>query len=251
MEKQYRWAKVLNGDPRIDSYKWEFLRRNQEFQRDYAALANQFPEWIAEHGGLVGSDSTSDQGKLSFYREYVLPAASKITERWWVIGPVHPTLSSIPNQVPPEVDPPSFYNPHEVESGSVWAVTERFSHTPGPFTPRELRFLVTQIDIAQPLETIFAELEFWIENAKSRYRTYIGPLPSFRKRRRARLEEYDSYLRVWDLRMQGFTFERIAFQLFPREMRNEGVRGAMTKRVRSQFQRAKKLIEGEYRQIGG
>jgi len=246
MEQKYRWEKVLNGDPRIDGYKWEFLRRNQEFQRDYAAFASQFPEWITEYGGLISSTSINDPAALPIFHEHV----SKISQRWWVMAPMDPSRS-IPSQLPEDFDPPSFYKPLEVESGSSWAVTQYGSNVRGPFTARELRFPVFQIDIAQPLEMILAEVEFWIENSKLTYRSYIGPVPEFRRRRRARLEEYESYLKVWDLRVQGLTFEQIAFRLFPRQMKNEDVRDAMTKRMRSQFLRAEKLIEGEYKQIGG
>ena len=231
-------------DPRIDGYrKWEFLRRNQEFQKDYAALENQFPEWIGEYGGLISPGP-------SFYPEHMASAVHEISKRWWVMAPIHPSLS-IPSQLPCDFDPPSFYKPLEVESGSSWAVTQYGSNVRGPFTARELRFPVFQIDIAQPLEMILAEVEFWIENSRLTYRSYIGPVPEFRRRRRARLEEYESYLKVWDLRVQGLTFEQIAFRLFPRQMKNEDIRDAMTKRMRSQFLRAKKLIEGEYKQIGG
>lgn len=95
----------------------------------------------------------------------------------------------------------------------------------------ELRFVKFQIDIAQPLESIFAGLEVRIEIAKSWYRFHISELPDFRKRPRVRLQEYDSYLKVWDLRQQNLTFEEMAFRLFPREMKNLNNRGSMMKRV--------------------
>ena len=244
MEEKYRWEKVLNGDPRIDAYKWEFLRRNEEFKRQYAALAKDFPEWISEAGTLISPAP-------SFYPERLSAAIQSLTDRWGIMDPIHPSLSSTA-QLPPGDDPPSFEKPHEVESGAAWAVTQPsiFSHRDS-FTAEELRHLVFEIDIAQPFELICAELDFYIELARQTYESQVGPLPAFRKRRRTRFEEYDSYLKVWDLRMeQGLTFEQIAFRLFPREMKKEDIRDAVTKRVRSQFQRAKKLIQGEYRQIG-
>jgi hypothetical protein len=58
-------------------------------------------------------------------------------------------------------------------------------------------------------------------------------------------------LLAWDLRKRNFTFEEIAFELFPREMVNRDYRSTVIKRVRSQFQRAQQLIDGDYRQIEG
>src|SRR4051812_12296996 len=99
MESEYRWAKILSGDPRIDRYKWEFLRRNREFQKEYETFANQFPEWIGEYGELISPDPF-------FYPEQVAAAVHNITDRWWVMSPIRP--SSMASQIPPDLDPPSF-----------------------------------------------------------------------------------------------------------------------------------------------
>src|SRR4051812_3985754 len=114
MEKKLQWDKI-NGDPRIDAYKWEFLRRNEEFQEHYAAFAHQFPEWITEYGGLITPARVDQRKRLPFFDAPVRAAAHAITNRWWVVNPVHPGLSSIPSQLPRDVDPPFFRKANEVE----------------------------------------------------------------------------------------------------------------------------------------
>ena len=222
-------------------------------------FANQFPQWIARHGGLIPRSFIDDPEARALFNDQVEPAAWKITKRWCINSPFDPALSCDPSQFASGISPPSFDKPQRVEDGcenkpELFQPTVLDCSTPSISvrqTPMELRFVKFQIDIAQPLDSIFAELEVQIEIAKSWYRFHIGELPDFRKRPRVRLQEYDSYLKVWDLRQQGLTFEEIAFRLFPREMKILNSRSAITKRVRSHFQRAKQLIEGEYRQIEG
>ena len=250
-----RWEK-LAGNHRVDEYKWEFLRRNEDYQLDYAAFANQFPEWVKGYGVGIPLDRLKQSGpeEWAFLHNKVYPAVWKLSERWYIRDLIDPLRSS--NEASPFFYSESWMREQHSEEGPesdeppTW---DYFSHILGdaPHTPKGLRFIMVPIDIAQPIKRTFAALEVHIEIARSRYRLHIGPLPDSRKRPRARLEEYGSYLMVWDLRRQNLTFEQIAFQLFPREMKNMNSRSAMTKRMRSHFQRAQKLINGEYRQIEG
>jgi Uncharacterized conserved protein (DUF2285) len=259
--KRYQLEKFV-GDPKVARYKWEFLRRNEEYQRDYAALADQFGEWIQRYGGWNPPGYVKDQSPQawSYFREQVEPAVWKVAQRWGIRDPVNPALSRYPPQFLSRDFPisvlkarrPEEENEDNPESPEP-LVRDYFSHMLGdaPHSAKGLSFIKVQIDITQPLETIIAQLEITIEIARSRYRVHIDPLADFRKEARIRLDQYESCLNVWDLRKQDLTFEQIAFRLFQREMEEPAFRNAITKRVRSQFQRAKELIEGGYRQIEG
>jgi hypothetical protein len=257
MNKSNRWASVeLEENLKVRRYKWEFLRRNPEYQTDYAAFADQFDDWYEEHGTWlpVGFSKETNPSAWAFYWEQIEPAAWKITERWGIRNPEDPADSE-PWMLPSiltedQVRTVGSEQEAEPKESAKW---DYFSHILGkvPLTAKGLRFIQAEIDIAQPTAKIFAEVEERVALARARYRHHFGPIAEFRKRPRVRLEEYSSYLRVWDLRKQKLTFEQIAFQLFPREMKILNSRSAMTKRVRSHFQRAQKLIDGEFRQIEG
>ena len=253
MVKGSRWEELV-GDRRIHQYKWEFLRRNEEYQSDYTTFEERFAGWIQMYEGWIppGFVKEDDPEEWSFFQSQVEPAVWKITERWYIRDPTDPTRSYLEAL-------PFFFSEAQVRKKGdeedlesheppTW---DYFSHILGdaPNTPKGLRFIQAPIDITEPNERIFAHLAVRIEIARARYKVHIGPLPDSRRRPRTRLEEYDSYLKVWDLRKQDLTFEQIAFRLFPLEMENVAFRSAVTKRVRSQFQRAQKLIDGDYRQI--
>jgi hypothetical protein len=268
MSKSSRLPKFI-WDPKVNWYKWEFLRRNEEYQKAYAEFHERFRDWLDSHGDWVPSSSMEDDPQgWAFFRNEVASEAAKIMERWDISDPVDPSLSSDrseggPNgrlfvvskstreakdsQFAPELLEPPLSEEEKkriLKSRSwMWGDT--------PKSAKELRFIDFQIDITDTLETIVSHLESRIDDARTRYRVQVGPLPEYRKRPRSRFDQFDTYLLVWDLRKRDLTFEEIAFELFPREMENRDYRSAVTKRVRSQFHRAQKLIDGEYRQIEG
>jgi hypothetical protein len=256
MEKRYRWERFTE-DARVRQFKWEFLRRNEDYQLEYATFANRFPEWISKYGTVRDAPDPSEPDSVSFYEDQISPAVSLISERWGITEPVDPRVSDSSWLVRffqpakdekngPPVGPAVPYK----QEDCVW---DYFTQSLGaaPHTREGLRFVNVQLDITQPLQTLFDHLEIHIEIARSRYRVHIGELPEHRKAPRARLGEYESYLKVWDLRCRNLTFERIAEQLVPGQMENPDSRSAAVKRMRSHFLRAQKLIDGEYRQIEG
>lgn len=270
MGKSYRWER-FGEDPRLRHYKWEFLRRNEEYQKDYAAFEERFSEWLQRNGGWVPRVSKDEDPEAwAFFRSQVVRPVGQILQRWGISDPVNPAQSfeyphgsgsesmlllhfSKSSDFTTKDDIDTKFLEPELSEEEKERITDSllFPWDHAPQNPQELRFIKVRIDIAKTLDSIFERLERDIERARLRYRVQVGPLPDFRKRQRIRLDQYDSYLKVWDLRMQDLTFEEIAFLLFPREMENPAHRCAVTKRVRSQFQRARALIYGGYRQIEG
>jgi hypothetical protein len=244
IEKVAKRAQSLLGDHRVAWYRWQFLRRNEEYQREYAAFEARFSEWLKENDGWIPRASRNEDPEgFSFFRREVAPAASLIMDRWGTNDPLDPAegerfLYSLKLGKRAEDIKQELLEPELSEEEK-----QRIK------TAKELRFIEVRIDIAETLDTILERLEERIETARNYYRVRIGPLPDFRKRPRIRLDQYESCLKVWDMRKQNLTFEQIACRLFPFETKNLAFRSTVTKRVRSQFQRAKELIEGGYRQI--
>ena len=53
-------TKQRRNDIEIAYFKWEFLRRNSEYRRDYSAFDQKFGTWIREHGRYPDMKDTSD-----------------------------------------------------------------------------------------------------------------------------------------------------------------------------------------------
>ena len=89
----------------------------REYQKDYAVFANQFPQWIARHGGLIPRSFIDDPEARALFNDQVEPAAWKITKRWCINSPFDPALSCDPSQFASGNSPPSFDKPQRVEDG--------------------------------------------------------------------------------------------------------------------------------------
>jgi hypothetical protein len=111
------------------------------------------------------------------------------------------------------------------------------------------RFIRVEVDITKPNETSIAEVERRIDLARSLYEAQIGPLPDYRRKPRLRLDQYEKYLKVWQLRKEGKSFEQIAREVFPRDMENADQFSPGVKKARSHYNRACELVAGGYRQI--
>ena len=63
--------------------KWEFLRRNAEYRKDYEEFIKEFEPWFAEHGYWF-DETTKPWGteNLHFFATVIAPRAKAICERW-------------------------------------------------------------------------------------------------------------------------------------------------------------------------
>jgi hypothetical protein len=269
MAKSKRFINLIR-DLKVSRYKWEFLRRNEEYQKAYAHFFKRFGgAWLNSQGEWAPSTSSEDDPQgWAFFRNEVASEAAKIMERWDITSPVDPSFSFDGSDGGPFVRPIFFINsmrgakdsqpnpellepplPEEEKKRILKTYSWKWDYIPK--SAKELQFIDFQIDITDTLETIITNVESLVDEARARHRVQVGPLPESRKRPRKRLDHFDTYLLAWDLRKRNFTFEEIAFELFPREMVNRDYRSTVIKRVRSQFQRAQQLIDGDYRQIEG
>jgi hypothetical protein len=261
-------------------FQWEFLRRNEDYKKDYAAFESRFREWFRENGNwFVETVESPTPLAKAFFRSEVAPAAKVIMQRWGISEPVNPASNfdvNTGNQTKPGMNPmvPFFSPPEDQDDRDLRALEpelsaaekERISRAisiietmdsfsssakkPQSSKKREdYRFIEVRIDITESLESTFQRVGSRIEEARDFYRVRVGCLPDHRRKPRLRLDQYNCYLKAWDLRKQGKTFEEIAREMFPREMQNAGRFSPAIKKARSHYKRACELVAGGYRQI--
>lgn len=260
------------AETQVSWFKWEFLRRNEDYQKDYAAFEERFGSWFKRNGywwSRTGPAYGSDA--LFFLYSQIGPVANEICRRWDVSDPFDPSWEFDLNGERYEkgscIGLPSF--PY-IKGYQIWDFEELDPSLPSSDDERlalllkgvpdgierpswkdttDRRLIRLEFDVTKSLETNIEELTRRIQLARRRYETQFGSLPDHRQNPRARLDQYDTYLKVWHLRNSGKTFTQIARELHPHEMRNADRLSPAIKRVRSQYDRACRLIAGDYRQI--
>jgi hypothetical protein len=149
-----------------------------------------------------------------------------------------------------EPDPAVFPSEEDRLNELLKDIPETIEDEPRKAT-HDKRLIRIEIDITQPLEMIVDLVKRRTDLAKRRYEANVKPLPDHRRKPRARMDQYGIYLQIWQLRQKGWAFEQIALSVFPNEIKNGDKSSPVIKRVRGQYNRACKLIAGDYRQIEG
>jgi hypothetical protein len=76
----------------IPWFKWEFLRRNEDYQKDYAAFEARFGVWFRENGYWWSRNGPAySRQAWFFFCTQVAPAAKGICKRWGVSNPFDPS----------------------------------------------------------------------------------------------------------------------------------------------------------------
>jgi hypothetical protein len=243
--------KELTEAQLIAWYKWEFLRRNPEYRKDYEAFLGEFGSWLREHGYWYDQKVQWNPVELRFFTEVIAPKAKAICERWQIREPLPPLCKF-------KKSGSRFYNRYseillptdcsEEEAGQGWDVPDftlseiierapqSTAHGPWPDYILKLRF-----DLRQPLCFLLRDAKGRIRSGKRKYvRTH--PPGKIRPQVRRRLKEYATYLKVWDLKTADEKYEVIAALMFPRK--RSGLQNA-----KDNFKRANELIYGGYKEL--
>jgi hypothetical protein len=115
-----------------------------------------------------------------------------------------------------------------------------------PLTDEEIRqtkSIEVLIDLDVPTERILREVESIVSAWK---RVRAGVVPA--RKTRARLAEYKRYLKVFDMRSGGASWERTAERLYPEDVEKGRVSYAKRK-ARRDYERCESMIAEGYRQL--
>jgi hypothetical protein len=257
MPKKSHWKQVEEINL-VNWYKWEFLRRNPEYRKDYEEFMGRFGNWFEEHGYWYDQTTTDPWGSdnFRFFASVIAPIAKAICERWEITDPYPPDWEFTKRGV-------YYYKPDfevflptdcpKESAGKFWDFSDlslsidELEKKLAEYTasqhgrPPDFQLQMT-VDLRRPLKVLLYEATELLKDRKRRYdRKY--PLTKITQTVRRRLDLYDTYLKVWDFRTQdSLKLEAIGAQLFPDEPRR-------AQRALDSFKRAQELIDGGYKEL--
>jgi hypothetical protein len=241
-------------------YQWEFLRRNEDYRRDVEAFLSEFKEWFAAKGFWYDRTAIYQGADWQFFCNVLCPRLSEICKKWQIHDVCSPEWN---------FSKAGYYD-HKPRlavcvptgctaknAGNVWSLAALEGDILGHAdelqgqlqrsTPPKIdtqRFVQVTFDGARTKKELLRQATAAIELARARYESYArnsgNNVPTERKPRR-RFSEYQNYLRIWDLRKQGMTFEQIAEEVFPGQNAHQ--------RAWDNYKRAEQLIQGEYKEL--
>lgn len=260
-----RQAEIQEARDRNAWFRWEFIRRNNAYQDEQAAFQAKFGEWFEangywwdRHGPIYSKKS------LYFLFTQIAPVAKVICDRWRIDDPFPPSWDfNVKGGMRREGRTTLFLPTLLCCGGRSWDVQayelaespdteagflEATKDIPEVVEPSwcetgDRRKVRIEIDLGEPMQQILAYVQGYVEQQKSFYRDTIGPLPDHHRKPKTRLEEYEFYLNVWDLRNEQWGFDEIAAKLFPRETGRPRSRASVVERVRVHYRRACELID--------
>jgi hypothetical protein len=254
---KYSLEFIYTGHPvpyQVAWYKWEFLRRNLEYQADYKEFIEKFRSWFSPRGFWYDTDrrqATWSKADEDHFYENIAPAIFHLCKKW-----------EIGNLFPPEwrfhkkrgtrmigsreVDPPTGIDPELNWDFDVMKEIMEMGFTGTADSARRYKNLVlVEFDLNRPMKDLVWYAKYVLTRAGENYRAERAELglkvPSGRRRR---LEDYAVHLAVWDLKQRGKSVSDIAALKFSVESPHTAVQ-----KVRDHLKAAQKLISGGYTEI--
>ena len=252
-------------DP-LDRYKWEFLRRNRGYQKDFSDLVCTYRDFFEKHGPWfmdLPNYAKFQPTDTGFFDKHISPEIKRIARKWGLGAAIHDPALSFDELFERRLPRPCFYQPRPfvehmdlVNDGSEYVLNEvkEFVEWCAESKERTFRYQIVILDNLQPASDALHDVRICLHWGHKMYERVIGT-PKVQPSKRLRSDKYEIYVRVWDLREQGFTFEDIARRVYPTEYTAQrkllGRRSMpVVQKVRDDYVRATELISGEYKEIG-
>lgn len=209
-EQKQNWQTGENySDPSRASkhrWAWEFLNRNKEFHKDYEE--NLRPLQLEGERHLGNNKATRDY-EFRFSR-----AEHAFFDRWGIERFSHSALFRDMND-PHAPDTPIQFRAGAVNSPRRTYLKPEFSGS----GEEEPVYLFKAIDgeipivfnMTWPLEPQMARAKRWLSLNRENFTSHLEVKPA--KTVRMHVKKYPIYLRVWDARAEGVSYEKIARKL--------------------------------------
>lgn len=234
---------------RIETFgiKWEFLRRNKAYIKDYEKYAgeNNYDKWFdffQKKYGILSPlnpkvsffESVKESKKIriknkgkrsSFAKRFAKVKYALIAEylHYWAKGAFC-------------LDNDNHYVSHDID-GNV--DTEPLSDN----EIKEKDAIKILIDLDAPLRRILSETQKIVKQWQERRSKVVKNSAN-----RLRLSEYKRYIEVYDLKNQGWAWDELAEKFYEMDVERGDINYAKRK-VKRDYGRCKKIIDGDYRQI--
>jgi hypothetical protein len=234
-------------------YKWEFLRRNPQYCADFQDFVKKYGSWFKNRGywfdykRRLANWTESDEDH--FYAS-IAPRILRLCQKW-KIGNLFPPdwrfdrktgLHKIPGR--------QWGLPTGINAEMNWdlefmgdLIDMGFTGT-GNSARRHGNVVLAEFDLNWPMKDLLHYAKKVLAYAKENYNRELKKqglgVPSGRRR----FEDYDTHLRIWDLKQQGKRLTEIAETIFPTDSKEYAL-----PRVRDHLKAAGKLISGHYKEI--
>jgi hypothetical protein len=241
---------------RVRWYQWEFLRRNDKYQEEFAAFAACFGTWLRKKGLWFDKDVTYVGKDRTFFIKQIVPQCKHICEKWQIVNPLSPEWTF-----------DRHYGAHEFRTGKYiflpTGVTAEFASARWDAAGKSYSELIEQLrmgktirpavregsrlllefDLERPTEDLLADAKKIICSSKS----WLHYESKARPRVRRRFNDYDDHLQIWDQR-HPLTLvcdpkSKLHLSLHPR------LQKLTAQGVRDHLDATRRLIEGGYKDL--
>jgi hypothetical protein len=236
----------------VDLYRWEFIRRNEQYKADYEHFFERFGPWFKvkrcrlRYGGTRLKRTRSDE---AYFREKIEPVLMELCKKWDVFNLCPPDWDVDVDLMRRRKDWPHGWvptssrgNPSRDFRYSRKEVKRRYQT--GPIGRLYGKILVVEFELDRPLKDLLRDARKAIEMGQKSYNQSLEAAGRKLPRGRRRFEDYDKHLRVWDLHQDNKSRREIAKAVFPSMPEEIGLR-----RVRDHIRAARRLISGGYKEI--
>lgn len=213
-------------------YRWEFLRRNKEYQKDYAYIT----------GTLKVIDIIRNK-----YPEPLVSRVLKILTKWDLLNPIPPKLP-FTDLLKSDQKLKSFH----MDSLFVKDFAIDMYDSPDSLSPHKLyingSMVKMYVDMKFPKEKILDEFELLVDRWQKPLKKMIKKLPNSDPEKRLQISQYEKYLKVYDCHRKGISMAQLAKKFYPGYMESSGKDYAERKVLRD-INGCLRLIHGGYKQI--
>ncbi len=234
-------------------YKWEFLRRNSHYRADHQKFVDKYGKWFEKRGywydyaRRLGSWTKTDEDH--FYNK-IAPVIFQLCKKWQLgnlfppewefhkesgIHIIHGRELGLPTDLPAEMNWDLLFLQLLFEWGFSTLTTsaKRIGH-----------LVAAEFDLTWPMKDLVDYAKRMLAYAQENYHNELRQRGLRLPIGRRRLTDYETHLRVWDLREKGKKQAEIAAEIFPNYSSEEGLR-----RVRDHLKAAARLVRGHFKEI--
>lgn len=208
---------------KVNWYRWEFLRRNPEYQADYKNFIDKFGEWLDQNGYWFDDRRRARWAvrKERYFHKKIFPTLGALCEKWQVLNLFSPTWSFDRRTGLHRFRSGTVEIPTITAPGWNWdrqlfknLVKLGFVGT-ADLAKRHGNVLLAEFDLNWPMKDLLdyarRVLAYANENYTKELRGRGLKVPSGRRR----LQDYDTHLKVFDLNKLGKSPMEIARLVFP------------------------------------
>ena len=213
-------------------YRWEFLRRNREYQKDYRYITIN----------LKVADIIRNQ-----YPKHLVDEALGVLSKWGLLNPIPPGLS-FSDLLEGDKKLKSFH----IDSLSVNDFAIDIYDSPDSLSQKDLyvkgSLVKMYVNMRFPKEKILDEFELLVDQWQKPLKKMLKKLPHSKSEKRLQLKQYEKYLKVYDDYQKGMSMAKLAKKFYSNYIRLSGKDYAERKVLRD-LNACLRLIHGGYKQI--